>query len=146
MRTGPWMGPPQVKRAPRGGPTSIAILAREGNTTDWKQYHGSHGFHTTSSQCGTIPPFSESLICTVARPKLATYGTSPGTLKRRFASNGRVHTPPERSCAATFRPLPIEKATTYKRFSTQKHSSGHGQNLALTVLCVPNLLNSGLHE
>jgi len=28
-RTGSWMGPPQGKRAPRVGPASIVILARE---------------------------------------------------------------------------------------------------------------------
>ena len=29
VRTGSWMGPPQEKRAPRVGPISIVILARE---------------------------------------------------------------------------------------------------------------------
>jgi len=29
VRTGSWMGPPQGKRAPRVGPISIVIIARE---------------------------------------------------------------------------------------------------------------------
>jgi len=33
-RTRSWMGPPQGKRAPRVGPISIVILAREGTITD----------------------------------------------------------------------------------------------------------------
>ena len=55
------MGPPQGKRAPRVGPISIAILARERTTTDWKQCHGSHGFHTTRTlrmdACSKEPPW-----------------------------------------------------------------------------------------
>jgi len=34
-----------ILEAPRVRPVSIVILAREWTITDWKQCHGSHGFH-----------------------------------------------------------------------------------------------------
>ena len=48
-----WMGPPQGKRAPKVGLIRTVIRAREGSFTDWKQCHGSHGFHGADSR-GTV--------------------------------------------------------------------------------------------
>ena len=130
------MGPPQGKRAPRMGPISIVIFAREGTITDWKQCHGSHGFHTISPQCGIKSPFSVSLICTVACRNPATCGTSPGTLTRRFAPTARAHRPPERICSnplvARCRSRRQQISRGFETFA-KKNGSDHGQNHAIHV-------------
>ena len=48
-------GPALKKRAPRVGPISIVIVERERIITDWKQCHGSHGFHTGACSGDTTP-------------------------------------------------------------------------------------------
>ena len=76
------MGPPHGDaRAPRVGPLSIVILARECTSTDWKQCHGSRGFHSDEDgfrTCqGAYKVLSENYLIVNGTGKLPGEETHP---------------------------------------------------------------------
>ena len=134
VRTGSWMGPPQGKRAPRVGPPQEKRAPRVGPpqgeraprvgsiSTDWKQCHGSHGFHRLIDSCITQLKAQEpSRTCNESKEEdeeafIRTVSRSPCRLRAKRGHLERVQ---------------------------QRSPGSQSHNLTLTVLYMPCSLDSG---